>query len=176
MTDFHSVLEPGDYQNGVVNTVIEIPKGSTNKVEYDVKTKDFNLDLFEPKIFAKPVNYGFIPQTLDEDGDALDTLLITDEPVTTGTWLEARIIGGLDFEDDGDNDHKIVLVPADDRHTGDAIKTLEDLPQRLREQIEHHFSHYKDLTKPGTTKVRGWMDIEQAKKIVGECIERYKSK
>ncbi len=174
MTDFHTALDTGDYQKGFVNTVVEIPKGSTNKIEYNPDTKAFNLDRVEPRIFAKPVNYGFIPQTLDDDGDALDTLIITDEPLPTGTYLQGRIIGMLDFEDDGDNDHKIIVVPADDRHTGNAIKSLDDLPERLKEQIDHHFSHYKDLTKPGTTKVRGWGDIETAKKIIAESIERAK--
>ncbi len=69
MADFNKVLEPGDYQNGVVNTVVEIPQGSFLKVEWDRKRAAFMLDRVEPSIYAKPVNYGFIPQTLDEDGD-----------------------------------------------------------------------------------------------------------
>lgn len=174
MTDFNKTLEPGDYQNGLVNTVVEIPMGSTMKIEYDSDKANFTLDRVEPAIFAKPVNYGFIPQTLDEDGDPLDTLIITQQPLTTGVWLEAKIIGMLDFEDDGDNDHKIVVVPADDRQTGDAIKSLDDLDDQLKKQIEHHFSHYKDLKKPGSTKVRGWGDIEQAKKVITESIARAK--
>src|SRR5215469_6120067 len=101
MPDFNHVLTPGDYQNGVVNTVVEIPKGSIMKVEWDREHAAFTLDRVEPSIFAKPVNYGFIPQTLDEDGDELDTLIVTDEPLATGIWLQARIIGVLNFEDDG---------------------------------------------------------------------------
>lgn len=174
MTDFNQTLDPGDYQNGTVNTVVEIPKGSTMKIEYHSEKKSFVLDRVEPDIFAKPVNYGFIPQTLDEDGDPLDTLIITDKPLTTGVWLEGRIIGMLDFEDDGENDHKIIVVPADDRQTGDAIKSLDDLDEQLKKQIEHHFNHYKDLKKPGSTKVRGWADIDTAKKIIAESIDRAK--
>jgi inorganic pyrophosphatase len=173
MADFNQVLEPGDYQNGLVNTVVEIPKGSTNKIEWDRQRAAFMLDRVEPRIFAKPVNYGFIPQTLDEDGDELDTLVVTDEPIPTGVWLEARIIGIFNFEDGGEADHKIVVEPADDRNTGNRLKTLDDLSPRWREQVEHHFTHYKDLKKPGTTKVLGWGDIEEAKKIIAESIERY---
>lgn len=173
MPDFNKVLEPGDYKSGAVNTVVEIPKGSTNKVEWDRDRAAFVLDRVEPAIFAKPVNYGFIPQTLDDDGDELDTLIVSGEPLKTGIWLEARIIGVLNFEDDGDLDHKIVVVPADDRHNGDKIKSLDDLGKRWQEQIEHHFSHYKDLYKPGSTKVLGWGDIDSAKKVVAECIGRY---
>lgn len=173
MTDFNVVLEPGDYQNGTVNTVIEIPKGSMLKIEWDRKRVAFMLDRVEPAIFAKPVNYGFIPQTLDEDGDELDTLVITDEPIPTGVWLEADIIGVLNFEDDGEMDHKIIVVPSDDRNTGGRIASLNDLGERWMQQIEHHFTHYKDLKKPGSTKVLGFGDATDAKKIIAECIERF---
>ena len=175
MADFNKVLEPGDYQNGEVNTVVEIPKGSTNKIEWDRDRAVFMVDRVEPKIFAKPVNYGFIPQTLDEDGDELDTLVVTEEPISTGVWLKARIIGIMNFEDDGEADHKVVVVPADERHTDNRIKSLDDLGSRWRQQVEHHFSHYKDLYKPGSTKVLGWGNIEEAKKIIGESIDRYKA-
>lgn len=173
MADFNQVLETGDYQNGIVNTVVEISKGSSHKIEWDRGRACFMLDRVEPQIFAKPCNYGFIPKTLDEDGDELDTLIVTDEPLPTGIWLEAKIIGVLNFEDDGEADHKVVVVPADDRHTGDSINTLEDLGARWMQQIEHHFSHYKDLKKPGTTKVLGWGDTEAAKVIVAESIARF---
>ena len=173
MADFNQVLETGDYEDGVVNTVVEIPKGSSHKIEWDRKRACFMLDRVEPQIFAKPCNYGFIPKTLDEDGDELDTLIVTDEPLPTGIYLEAKIVGILNFEDDGEADHKVVVVPADDRHTGDRINTLDDLGERWKQQIEHHFSHYKDLKKPGTTKVLGWGDVEAAKEIIAESIERY---
>lgn len=175
MADFNQVLTPGDYQNGLLNIVVEISKGSMLKIEWDRKRAAFMLDRVEPGIFAKPCNYGFIPQTLDEDGDELDVLLVTDEPVPMGVWMEARIIGIMNFTDDGEADHKVVVVPADDRHTGDSIKTLEDLGERWIQQVEHHFTHYKDLKKPGSTKVEGWGDIEAAKAIVAESIERYKN-
>jgi inorganic pyrophosphatase len=176
MPDFNKVLTPGDYQNGTVNTVIEIPMGSSMKIEWDRSRAAFVLDRVEPSIYAKPCNYGFIPQTLDEDGDELDTLVVTDEPLPTGIWLEATIVGILNFEDDGDMDYKIVVVPADDRNTGDSIKTLADLGERWQQKVVEHFTHYKDLKKPGTTKVMGWGDIDAAKKVVAESIARYNEK
>lgn len=173
MADFNVVLEVGDWQNGTVNTVIEIPQGSMLKVEWDRKRAAFMLDRVEPAIFAKPVNYGFIPQTLDEDGDELDTLVVCDEPLATGVWLEGKVLGVLNFEDDGEMDYKIVVVPADDRNTGDSIHNLDDLGERWKQKIEHHFTHYKDLKKPGSTKVLGWGDIEEAKKVIEESIGRW---
>ncbi|HET7673046.1 MAG TPA: inorganic diphosphatase [Candidatus Saccharimonadales bacterium] len=173
MADFNKVLTPGDYENGILNTVVEISEGSYLKIEWDRERAAFMLDRVEPSIFAKPCNYGFIPQTLDEDGDELDTLIVCGEPLPTGIWLEAKIIGIMNFEDDGEMDHKVVVVPADDRNTGDNINSLDDLGERWKQKLEHHFTHYKDLKKPGSTKVLGWGDAEEAKKIIKECIDRY---
>jgi inorganic pyrophosphatase len=174
MTDFNQTLTTGDVDGGVVNTVIEIPEGSILKIEYRRKQATFELDRVEPNIFAKPASYGFIPQTLDEDGDELDVLVICGEPIPTGVHLAVRIIGIMNFEDDGEMDHKVIAVPADDRNTGDSIKTLADLGERWKQKVEFHFSHYKDLKKPGTTTVTGWGDVEEAKTIIRECVERYK--
>jgi inorganic pyrophosphatase len=130
----------------------------------------------DPAIFAKPTNYGFIPQTLDEDGDELDALIITDEPLPTGVFLEARVIGVMKFEDDGEIDDKVIVVPADDRNTGNAITSLQDLPAQLIKQIEHHFTHYKDLKKSGSTVVKGFGDSEEAKEIIHESIARWNNR
>lgn len=173
MADFNVVLAPGDWQNGVVNTVVEISQGSILKIEWDRTRAAFMLDRVEPAIFAKPCNYGFIPGTLDEDGDELDTLICCDEPLPTGIWLEARVLGVLKFEDDGEVDDKVIVCPADDRNTGDQLKTLDDLGERWKQKIEHHFSHYKDLKKPGSVKVLGWGDAEEAKQIIKACIDRF---
>jgi inorganic pyrophosphatase len=170
--DYNAILEPFA-DNDLVNVVIEIPKGSSHKIEFDRKRKIMILDRVEPAIFAKPVNYGFIPATLDDDGDELDVLFVTDEPMTTGVVSEAKIIGVLEFEDDGEMDHKVICVPADDRNTGNRIQTLEDLGVQWKNQIEHHFIHYKDLKKPGSTKVLGFGDIDKAKEVINECIERW---
>jgi inorganic pyrophosphatase len=173
MADFNKILTPGDVDGGVVNVVIEIPTGSSHKIEWNRELAVMQLDRVEPAIFAKPTNYGFIPQTLDEDGDELDVLLITDEPLITGVFLEAKVIGVMKFEDDGEVDDKIVAVPADDRNTGNAINALSDLPEQLIKQIEFHFNHYKDLKKPGTTTVQSWGDVAEAKSVIHESIERW---
>ena len=173
MADFNKILTPGDYENGEINVVVEIPTGSNHKIEWDREKACFMLDRVEPMAFAKPCNYGFIPQTLDEDGDELDVLLITDQPLTTGIYLTARILGVMKFVDDGEVDDKIIAVPADDRNNGDMYNTLEDLPKRLIEQIEFHFNHYKDLKKPGTTKVEKFGDETEAKEVIAEAIKRW---
>ncbi len=170
--DYNAILPP--YSEGeTINVVVEIPKGSMMKIEFDRKRKIMVLDRVEPGIFAKPVNYGFIPATLDDDGDELDVLFITDEPVPTGVVSEAEVIGVLEFEDDGEMDHKVICVPADDRNTGNRIKSLRDLGEQWSKQIEHHFTHYKDLKKPGSTKVLGFGDTAKAHEVIKECIERW---
>lgn len=176
MADFNKVLEVGDWQNGQVNAVVDIPMGSTLKVEWDRERACFMLDRVEPSIYAKPVNYGFIPKTIDEDGDELDVLLFCNQPIPTGVWVASKVIGVFNFEDGGEMDYKIVCVPADDRDTGDSINSLDDLGERWKRKIEEHFEHYKDLKKPGTTKVLGWGDIEEAKKIIAESIERWNNR
>jgi inorganic pyrophosphatase len=176
MADFNQVLDPGDYNSGLVNTVVEISEGSFLKIEWDRQRAAFRLDRVEPSIYKKPVNYGFIPKTLDEDGDELDTLVVCAEPIPTGVWLEAKIIGVMKFIDDGEKDHKIVVVPSDDRNTGDNIISLEDLGERWQQMVKEHFSHYKDLKKPGSTEVMGWGGVEEAKSIIAESIKRYSDK
>jgi inorganic pyrophosphatase len=176
MADFNTILNPGDVDGGIINVVVEIPEGSSHKIEWNRDLAVMQLDRVDPAIFAKPTNYGFIPQTLDEDGDELDALIITDAPLATGIYLEARVIGVMRFVDDDEIDDKIVVVPADDRSTGNAITSLADLPKQKIAQIEHHFTHYKDLKKPGSTVVKGWGDVEEAKAIIHESIERWNTK
>jgi inorganic pyrophosphatase len=154
-----------------VTTVVEIPKGSMLKVEWRRKEELFALDRVEPAIFMKPVTYGFIPQTLDDDGDELDVLLVTQEPLPMGLVVkECRVIGMVDFEDDGENDYKIICVPIDDRNAGSTTH-VDELGDQWKKQITHHFSHYKDLKKGGTV-VRGITGPDQAWKIVKECVDR----
>ena len=173
MADFNKVLTPGDYEKGELNVVVEIPTGSNHKIEWDREHACFMLDRVEPIAFAKPCNYGFIPQTIDEDGDELDALIITDQPLTTGIWLKTRILGAMKFVDGGEVDDKIIVVPADDRNNGDKYQTLEDLPKQLIEQIRFHFSHYKDLKKPGTTEVKEFADVAAAQKVIAGSVARY---
>jgi inorganic pyrophosphatase len=167
--DYNTLLGPGNLPE--INTVIEIPQGSTLKIEYRRDLGIFELDRVEPKIFAKPVNYGFIPGSLDDDGDELDTLVVCAEPLPMGLYLRARVIGVLNFEDDGEMDHKVICVPAED-HGHEHIQTVADLGERWAQEVEHHFKHYKDFKK-GETKVLGYGTADDAAKIIGECIERY---
>lgn len=173
MADFNDIYDAGDVDGGVITTVIEIPKWSTLKVEWNRKKATFELDRVEPSIFAKPTNYGFIPKTLDGDGDELDTLVLTNDPIPMGVVVKATVLGVLNFEDDGEADHKIICVPSDDRNTDNAISSINDLHERFKQKIEHHFTHYKDLKKPGSTKVLGWGDAEAAKAIIKGCQKRW---
>ena len=173
MADFNKILDAGDVDGGIINVVIEIPTGSSHKIEWNRELAVFELDRIDPQIFAKPCNYGFIPQTLDEDGDELDALIITEYPLTTGIFLKAKVIGVMKFVDDGEVDDKIVCVPADDRDTGNAYNSLADVPAQLIKQIEFHFNNYKALKKPGSTKVTHWGDVEEAKEVIRESIKRW---
>ncbi|MCY4010668.1 MAG: inorganic diphosphatase [Candidatus Saccharibacteria bacterium] len=155
-----------------IKVVVEIPKNSSHKIEWSRLDGYFVLDRVEPGIFNKPVNYGFIPQTLDGDGDELDVLIVTDEPLPFGVVVpRAKVLGVLHFEDSGDNDHKIICVPADDRHQ-DHYQSIYDLGSKWQQQIAHHFEHYKDLKEKGTTKVGDFADAKQAWQIIKDCHQR----
>ncbi len=173
MTDYNKIYSPGNLEEKLVNTVVEISQGSILKVEYNRKNCTFELDRVEPTIFAKPTNYGFIPGTLDEDGDELDTLIVCAEKLPLGLVVKARIIGVLNFEDDGEMDHKVICVPTDDRDNGNSIQSLEDLPEQWKRKVEYHFNTYKDLKKPGTTKVLGYGNADDAVHIINDCIQRF---
>jgi inorganic pyrophosphatase len=174
--DWNEVLDAGDVDSGVINVVVEIPMGSNNKIEWKRDLKVMNLDRIDPKIFAKPTNYGFIPQTLDVDGDELDALVITDDPLPTGVYLKARVLGVMKFVDGGDIDDKIICVPEDDRTTGNHIKTLEDIPEQLLKQITFHFNHYKDLKKAGDTEVKGIEGYDEAIETIHEAEKRWQDR
>ncbi|NHN55647.1 inorganic diphosphatase [Calidifontibacter sp. DB0510] len=176
MTDYNVAFDAGDVDGGVINVVVEIPTGSNHKIEWDREHAVMRLDRVEPKIFAKPTNYGFIPQTLDEDGDELDALVITADPLPMGIVLQAKVIGVMKFVDDGEVDDKIVCVPTDDRDSGDAIQTMADVPAQLIKQLEFHFNNYKALKKPGSTKVEHWGDAAEATDVIRESIARWQQK
>ncbi len=174
--DWNEILDAGNVDGGIINVVNEIPMGSNNKIEWKRDLKVMMIDRVEAKIFAKPTNYGFIPQTLDEDGDELDVLAITDEPLPTNVYFKGKILGVMKFVDDGEVDDKIIVVPADDRNTGDAYETLEDLPKNTLPKIREHFENYKNLKKKGSTVVTGFGDAEEAKAIIKLAQERWTNK
>ena len=173
MTSYKDVSY-GDVADGVVNVIIEIRKGERNKYEFDKETGRLFLDRVNGTMLGYPADYGYIPATLCEDGDPLDALLIIDESVPHGTVVPSRPIGVLYFEDDGEMDEKLVVVPSDDV-SKDHIQELDDLGANFKQVIEHFYSHYKDWKKNWTGvdgKLHGWGDKAAAFKVIEESIAR----
>jgi inorganic pyrophosphatase len=148
----------------VVNAIIEIPQGSSNKYEYDHHLGIFKLDrtLYSPMFY--PFDYGWIPQTLAQDGDPLDILVITSEPTFTGCLVAARPLGVLMMRDDKGPDEKILSVANGDPRFRD-IHRLSDLPGHSLKEIVHFFDIYKELEEK-ETNVLGWQDVETAHEII----------
>lgn len=170
----YAEVTPGDIENGVVNVIIEIRKGERNKYEFDKETGRLFLDRVNGTFLGYPTDYGYIPGTLCEDGDPLDALLVIDESVPHGTVVPSRPIGVLYFEDDGEMDEKLIVVPADDI-SKDHIKELADLGEAFTKSIEHFYSHYKDWKKNWNGvdgKLHGWGDAAAAADVVRQSIER----
>lgn len=160
----------------VVNVVIEIQKGNRNKYEVDKTTGLLFLDRVNATMLGYPADYGYVPDTLCDDGDPLDVLLIIDESVPHGVVVPARPIGVLDMVDDGEGDEKLICV-ADSDVTKSYIKTLDDLGENFKKIVEHFYSHYKDWKKDwqGTpVSFNGWGDAEAARKVIEESIVRAK--
>lgn len=155
-----------------VNVVIEIRKGERNKYEFDKETGRLFLDRVNGTMLGYPSDYGYIPDTLCEDGDPLDALLIIDESVPHGTVVPSRPIGVLYFEDDGEMDEKLVVVPVDDI-SKDHIKELDDLGESFKKMIEHFYSHYKDWKKDWSGvdgKLHGWGNKDAAIEVINKSI------
>lgn len=171
MADFNQILTPGDVANGMVNVVVEISAGGNEKIEWNRTDQMMEVDRLEPTTFPEPTNYGFIPQTIGEDGDGLDVLIISEMAIPTGTSLMAKIIGVMKFDDEGQADDKIIVVPTDDQNR--AVNSLADLPKEKIDQITYYFNHYKDYKKLSSTSVKGWGDAVEAQEIIYKSIERW---
>lgn len=170
----YSEVSVGDVKNGVINVIIEIKKGERNKYEFDKTTGRLTLDRVNGTMLGYPADYGYIPGTLCEDGDPLDALLIIDESVPHGAVVPSRPVGVLYFEDDGEMDEKLIVVPADDV-SKDHIKDLADLGENFQKVLEHFYGHYKDWKKNWTGvdgKLHGWGDAAAARQVVEASIER----
>mgnify|MGYP000630869344 CR=1 FL=1 len=170
-------LPPGKNPPEDVYVVIEIPLGSGVKYEVDKETGAVFVDriLFTSMVY--PFNYGFIPQTLEEDGDPVDVLVLGYDPVYPGCVIRARPVAVLYTVDEKGADAKVVAVPhekIDPRF--ERVKDLDDIPEAVRDRIKHFFEHYKELEPGKFVKVKGWAGAEEAKKRIKEAIERYKSK
>ncbi|MBS3938651.1 MAG: inorganic diphosphatase [Peptococcaceae bacterium] len=143
-----------------VEAFIEIPKGSSNKYEYDQERKLFFLDraLFSPMHY--PADYGFIPETLADDGDPMDIIVLMANPTFPGCVIRARVIGSFLMSDEKGNDVKIIAVPVSDPRFAD-MSEIEHMASHLKKEFEHFFSQYKQLENKVVT-VHGWAGREHA--------------
>jgi inorganic pyrophosphatase len=164
-------LEPGPEYPEIVRMIVEIPKNSSNKYEYDGKLGVFRLDraLYSPLHY--PGDYGFVPGTLGEDGDPLDVLTLVDEPSYPGVLIAVRPVGVLEMVDQKEPDQKILAVPNRNPRFNQ-IRTIEEVfPHNLRE-IEHFFAIYKEL-EGKHTEMRGWRGPDDARALIRTARERY---
>ena len=153
--------------NEDVEVLIEIPRGSRNKYEYDEETGVVRLDRVLYSSVHYPTDYGLIPHTRAPDGDHLDVLVVVEEPTFPGCRLRARPIGVLAMRDEKGLDHKIIAVPvADPRFEG--IRDLRDLQPHWLREIENFFATYKTLERL-ETEIEGWSGREEAWRVIREC-------
>jgi inorganic pyrophosphatase len=157
--------------NGEFTAVIEIPKGSRNKYEYDHETHAIKLDRFLYSSVVYPTDYGFIPDTLSLDGDPLDVMVLVSEPTFPGCVIVVKPIALFRMEDDKGTDDKVLAVPCSDPNWNQ-LETLDDIAKQMQDEIEHFFSIYKDLEQK-TVKVHGWFSREDAIEEIKDSRERY---
>lgn len=158
-----------------VNVIIEIPSHSDPiKYEVDKDTGAMFVDRFMGTAMHYPCNYGYIPQTLSEDGDPVDVLVVTPIPVISGAVIRVRPLGMLNMTDEAGKDAKIIAVPIDKlSNIYSGMDSVRDLPRGLLDSIAHFFDHYKDLEPGKWVQIDGWGDIKDAKREIHESIERY---
>ncbi|HIP93210.1 MAG TPA: inorganic diphosphatase [Desulfurobacteriaceae bacterium] len=167
-------VPPGKNPPEDIYVIVEVPEKSAVKYELDKETGFLFVDrfLFTPMYY--PFNYGFIPNTLAKDGDPVDVLVISREPVYPGSVLRCRPIGVLVMEDEAGEDEKIIAVPVSKLDpTYENINSIDDLPKITKEKIKHFFEKYKDLEPGKWVKVIGWGSKEEAYKLIEEAIKRY---
>lgn len=167
-------LIPPQPKAGLLNVLIEIPAGSKNKYEFDKDLNAFALDRVLYSSVQYPYDYGFVPNTLADDGDPLDGMVIMDQPTFPGCVIPARPIGMLIMIDGGDRDEKILCVPAKDPRYAD-VKSLSDIAPHRLDEIAEFFRSYKNLEKK-VTEIRGWEGIEAVQALVAKSIEAALSK
>lgn len=164
-------IEPGSKES--MNVIIEIPKGAKNKYEIDKKTGMIALDRVMHTAQDYPFDYGFVPQTLWEDGDALDVIVLTTYPLAPGILVRCRPVGLLKMIDSGDSDDKIIAVPVDDPRF-DSIKDLADVNQHTLKEIEHFFGTYKKI-QAKEVETNGFEDKKSAEEAFDKSIKAYVS-
>ncbi len=164
-------LPPGRTPPEVVTAVIEIPQGARNKYELDKESGLFRLDRVLYSAVHYPGDYGLIPQTLHQDGDPLDVLVMIKEPTFTSCLIDVRPIGVLRMLDLGEPDDKILAVPVNDPQHGEYFD-IADIPAHSLKEIEHFLAIYKDL-EAKRVEVLGWEKSERAMQIIEDSIERF---
>lgn len=169
-----SKIEVGSNPDGI-NAVIEIPYGSNIKYEIDKDSGAVVVDRVMYSAMFYPANYGFVPNTLSNDGDPADVLVLNEYPLQAGCVIKCRLIGVLIMEDESGMDEKLLAVPVkklDPRYEN--IKSYEDLPQITVDRIKNFFETYKMLEPNKWVKVKGFEGLDSAKKILDDAIKNYK--
>ena len=158
-----------------VNVIVEVPVGGHPiKYEMDKEAGALVVDRFLYTPMTYPGNYGFVPHTLSEDGDPIDVLIANTRPLVPGCVINVRPIGVMVMEDDGGKDEKIIAVPVPKlTRRYDKVENYTDLPDITLKQIEHFFTHYKDLEPGKWVKVNGWVGIEEAHKEITDGLAAY---
>jgi len=165
-------VPPGPNPPSVIHVIVEIPKGRRSKFEVDKETGLIRLDRYLYSSAHYPGDYGFIPQTLAEDGDPLDVLVMVNEPTFSGCLIEARPLGLFRMTDRGDNDYKVLAVPNTDPIFAD-FRDLWRVPAHFLREVEHFFATYKQLEGENAVQTQGWDQIAAADREILECIDRY---
>lgn len=164
-------VSPGTDIPSTVNAIVEIPKGRRSKFEIDKQTGLIRLDRFLYSSSHYPGDYGFVPQTLAEDGDALDILVMVNEPTFSGCLIQARVVGIFRMKDRGLNDFKVLGVPNTDPLFAE-YRDLNDVPGHFLREVEHFFATYKQL-EGIHIEPQGWDNAEAATTEVRSSVERY---
>ncbi len=172
------MIPPGTGEASVVNSIVEIPKGRRSKFEVDKETGLLRLDRYLYSSLHYPGDYGFIPQTLAEDGDPLDILVMVNEPTFSGCLIEARPIGLFKMTDHGVNDYKILAVPNTDPMFAE-FHDLWRVPPHFLREVEHFFATYKELeghSGEDLVQTLGWESSDKARREIMACLKRYKER
>ncbi len=165
-------IEPGS--ENAINVIIETPRGSHNKYEIDKKTGLIKLDRVNYNAAPYPFEYGFVPQTHWDDGDALDVMVLSTFPLYPGILITVRPVALMEMTDSGDSDSKIICVPLDDQRWDD-VQDLKDLTQHSLKEYKHFFETLKQLkAKPAIVTVHGFKGKKEAKAAFKKSIEIYK--
>jgi len=167
-------ISAGDKTPEEINVIIEIPKGSKNKYEIDKKTGLIALDRAMHTAQDYPFDYGFVPQTLWDDDDALDVIVLTTYPLASGILVRARPVGIMGMIDNGESDDKVIAVPVDDPRWSE-VKNLDDINKHTLKEIEHFFSTYKKLQEK-VVETTGFKDKKEAQEAIARSQKLYQKK